>query len=173
MSAQPFRPPRLAPPPLPDAGFEYILTTVELPGSFALRDYSAGARRRIESSNASAAGPDALSERALRRKFEIDGLVQMLLFESFVGADIGTDSPGDESILQPRPQTKAFPRPVDILAAAIVGNNFQVANLPTANLLNAKIRNTAGTKSARHDAHAVEQNVFERGASVSMNFIRH
>ena len=61
--------------------FENAFQAVELPHLPALGERRAGARRREESGNAGAAGPDPLDEAALRHQLQIDLAGEPSLFE--------------------------------------------------------------------------------------------
>ena len=118
----------------------------------------------VEAGNARAARAHPLGERALRAELDLQLAGQILPLELLVLADVGRDHllhlPGAQQLAEPL-----------IVDAGIVRGDGQVLDPARLDRVDQPLRDAAQAEAARGDGHAVEQQPFERGFGIGIDFL--
>ena len=141
------------------AALHHIELAVEFADFLALRHQGADAGLGEERGDARPAGPDALSQGALRIELQLELAGEIELGEQLVLADIARNHLPDLAAGQKDPQA-------EVVHAAVVGNHGQVLHAHLADARDQVLGDAAEAEAARHDRHAVEQHARKRVSGV-------
>src|SRR5260370_11287231 len=147
-----------------EAALHDIVCALELALLLALRYLSPGPRSREECRNTGAARADALGQRALRIKLDLEFTREILLRKRLVLPDIGRD----HLLYLPAVEQNAEADTVD---AAIVGDDGQVLHARLADRHDELLWNPANSASPGHYHHAVLHQPAKRGARIGIDFL--